>query len=116
MNVRGLVFVGTRTPRAAETARFATDVLGLTPRQVNGSDATFFDLPDGSTLAVQPDDVPERTVGLRVDDVDTAVAELRAAGVETDDVQELDGVRYVHFRAPDGALYELVSSAGTTPR
>ena len=116
MRVLGLAFVGTRTPRATQTAAFARDVLGLSPRAVEGTDAVFFDLPDGSTLAVQPDDEPERTVGLRVDDVDAAAAELRAAGVETDDVHELDGVRYVHFRAPDGALYELVSSAGTTPR
>ena len=116
MKVLGLTFVGTRTDRADEMTRFATDVLGLVPRRVADSDAAFFDLPDGSTLAVQPHDEPERTVGLLVDDVDAAVVELHAAGVETDEVQELDGVRYVHLRAPDGALYELVSSAGTTPR
>ena len=116
MRVLGLAFVGTRTPHAPATAAFARDVLGLVPRGVDGSDAVFFDLPDGSTFAVQPDDEPERTVGLLVDDVDAAVVELHAAGVETDEVQELDGVRYVHLRAPDGALYELVSSAGTTPR
>jgi hypothetical protein len=36
------------------------------------------------------------------------VAELRGAGVVTDDVAETESQRYVHFRAPDGQLYELV--------
>jgi hypothetical protein len=36
------------------------------------------------------------------------VAELRAAGVEVDEPAENDLQRYVHFRAPDGKLYELV--------
>ena len=43
-----------------------------------------------------------------VDDVDAAVAELHEAGVVTDEVAETDTQRYVHFRAPDGQLYELV--------
>jgi catechol 2,3-dioxygenase-like lactoylglutathione lyase family enzyme len=110
MRVLGLVFTGTRTPRPRETADFFTDVLGLTPHAVEGSDATFFQLPDGALLSVQPvdDETEERTVGLLVDDADAAVAELRAAGVETDDVQRAGGLAYAHFRAPDGRLYELV--------
>lgn len=112
MNVLGLAFVGTRTRAAATTARFAADVLGLSPRSEPGSDAVFFDLPDGSTFAVQPDDrTQERTVGFLVDDVRAAAAELRAAGVDTSEVARSGSLVYVHFRAPDGRLYELVQSA-----
>ena len=50
----------------------------------------------------------ERTIGLLVDDVDAAAAELRVAGVETDGISENARWRYTHFRAPDGKLYELV--------
>ena len=50
----------------------------------------------------------ERTVGLLVDDLDAAVAQLRAAGVATDEVSESATQRWAHFRAPDGRLYELV--------
>ena len=114
VEVSGLVFVGTRTPAAEAMTAFARDVLGLAPREggtVGG--AAYLDLPDGSSFAVQATDGPEpaeRTVGFGVDDLDAAVAELRAAGVETDDVSESDAQRWVHFRAPDGQLYELVQS------
>ena len=107
MDVLGLTFVGTRTPDADAMTTFARDVLGMLPVTVSGT--SFFALPDGSTFAVQgTDDVAERTVGFLVADVDAAVAELRAAGVETDEPEETDVHRYVHFRAPDGRLYELV--------
>lgn len=113
MRVRGLAFVGTRTPAAAAMTAFVRDVLGLIPR--DGQDAAFFALPDGSSLAVQPPDglePAERTVGFLVDDLDGAVAELRAAGVVTGEPAQTDVARYVHFRAPDGRLYELVEERG----
>ena len=112
LGVRGLVFVGTRTPEAAAMTAFARDVLGLAPRtDAEAGGAAYFDLPDGSSFAVQAvqDEEPaERTVGLQVDDLDAAVARLRAAGVATDEVSESETQRWAHFRAPDGRLYELV--------
>jgi catechol 2,3-dioxygenase-like lactoylglutathione lyase family enzyme len=119
VDVRGLVFVGTRTPAAAAMSAFARDVLGLTPRgggaggDHDGGGAAYFDLADGSSFAVQAtgDDEPaERTVGFLVDDLDAAVTALRGAGVETDDVSEGTTQRWVHVRAPDGRLYELVQA------
>ena len=108
--VRGLAFVGTRTPAAAAMSAFARDVLGLAPR-AGAQQAVYFDLPDGSSFAVQTleqHEPAERTVGFLVDDLDAAVAVLRGAGVSTDDVAESPTQRWVHFRAPDGRLYELV--------
>ena len=111
LGVRGLVFVGTRTPDAAAMTAFARDVLGLAQRADEAGGAVYFDLPDGSSFAVQATDglePAERTVGLLVDDLDAAVTHLQAAGVATDDVSESATQRWTHFRAPDGRLYELV--------
>jgi glyoxylase I family protein len=49
-----------------------------------------------------------RSIGFLVADLDAAIAELRAAGVEVDEPAANDRHRYAHFRAPDGRLYELV--------
>jgi len=47
-------------------------------------------------------------IGFLVDDLDGAVAELHAAGVETDGIAGNARRRYTHSGAPDGKLYELV--------
>jgi catechol 2,3-dioxygenase-like lactoylglutathione lyase family enzyme len=112
VRITGLVFVGTRTDARARMARFVGDVLGLAPSELSGVDADLFELPDGSTFLVAPAEEPdgERTVGFLVEDLDAATAELRAADVEVDDaIAANERFRYVHFRAPDGRLYELVA-------
>jgi glyoxylase I family protein len=77
-----------------------------------GMDADVFVLPDGSSFAVAEADAPdeeERTVGFSVDDLHEARRALETAGVWVDDeVSENDRYRYLHFRGPDGRLYELV--------
>lgn len=113
MEVLGIVFVGTRTTARAEMAVFGRDVLGLRQRAVAGVDGEFFELPDGSSFVVvgtEGVDPAERTVGFLVDDVESAARELRAAGVPTGEVAATDLHRYVHFRAPDGRLYELLEN------
>lgn len=109
MRIEGTVFVGTRTGARAEMAAFVRDVLGMAPASAGGMNADVFDLPDGSSFAVAPAAADERTVGFLVADIDVAASELRSAGVETDDeIAVNDHYRYLHFRAPDGQLYELV--------
>jgi catechol 2,3-dioxygenase-like lactoylglutathione lyase family enzyme len=111
MEVLGLVFAGSATDRRPEMAAFVGDVLGLRSAPVGGVSADMFGLPDGSFFAVAgPREMGEtsRTIGFLVADLEAAVAELRAAGVEVDEPAENDRHRYVHFRAPDGKLYELV--------
>lgn len=114
MQIQGITFVGTRTAARPEMVRFVRDVLGLRPASAEGIDADLFELPDGSAFAVasaaEPGD--ERTVGFLVDDLDLAAAELRAHGVETDEIATNDRYRYLHLRAPDGQLYELVERSG----
>ncbi|MDX6485184.1 MAG: glyoxylase family protein [Gaiellaceae bacterium] len=115
MRILGLVFAGTATDRRPEMATFARDVLGLEALDVAGAGADMFALPDGSTFAVAgPRELGEtsRSLGFLVADLDEAIAELSVAGVEVDEVATNERFRYVHFRAPDGALYELVQRMG----
>ena len=96
---------------------FARDVLGLTPASVSGVEADLFDLPDGSSFAVASPrgmGATDRSVGFSVDDIEAAVEALRAAGADVDDdISANARERYVHFRAPDGHLYELVERPST---
>ena len=111
MEIRGIGFVGSHTHADEEMSRFLRDVLGLAPIAVDGVGATLFAAGNGDVFGVaRPDKggAAERTIGLLVDDLDGAVAELHAAGVETDGTAENARWRYTHFRAPDGKLYELV--------
>lgn len=113
MEIRGIGFAGSRTLAHEEMGSFLRDVLGLAPIAVDGVEADLFAAGNGDVLAVarlphEEDAVAERTIGLLVDDLDGAIAELHAAGVETDGVAENLRWRYTHFRAPDGHLYELV--------
>jgi glyoxylase I family protein len=91
--------------------RFVQDTLVLRCVQIGGVEADTFALPDGSHFAVtDPRGMgdTDRSIGFRVERLDDAIAELRAAGIEVDDPAENDRQRYAHFRAPDGKLYELV--------
>jgi len=111
MRILGLVFAGTATAQRAAMARFTQETLGLERVAVGGVEAHMFALPDGSHFAVaDPRGMGDtsRSIGFRIDDLDAAVAELRTAGVEVGEPAENDRHRYVHFRAPDGKLYELV--------
>lgn len=112
MEIRGIRFVGSHTVAHAEMSSFLRDMLGLQPIAVDGVGALLFAATNGDVLAVarphEEDGAAERTVGLLVDDVDAAAAELHAAGIETDGINENARWRYTHFRAPDGKLYELV--------
>ncbi len=113
MRISGITFVGTRTDARPAMSAFLQDVLGLTAAPaVEGMEADLFPLPNGSSFAVTPGvaaDEDDRTVGFLVDDLDDAFAELQRAGVEIDEEISVNSeFRYLHFRAPDGHLYELV--------
>jgi len=112
MDILGLVFAGTATPHRPAMTALLADVLGLARVADPGMDADVFDLPDGSRFGVADEREPgrgrSRTIGFLVADLDVAVRDLRAAGVDVDDPQQTDRQRYAHFVAPDGGLYELV--------
>ena len=117
MDVTALIWVGTRTDAFAETRRFFKDVVGLRAN-VDESDFVVFDVPDGSSVEVfgPTSDWNRHLVhpvaGFRVTDLDEAVRDLEAAGTEIVlPVQRGESRAWLHFRAPDGFVYELVQDA-----
>ena len=111
MRVLGLVFAGTATTQRAEMVECLRDTLGLKQITDASVEADLFELPDGSRFAVAGiGGMGEtcRSIGFLVSDLDEAVARLHAGGIDVDEPASNDRHRYVHFRAPDGHLYELV--------
>ncbi len=54
-------------------------------------------------------------VGFLVDNVNAAASELRARGVEIlHEVEDESGNAWVHFRAPDGNIYEFTQDPGVS--
>jgi predicted enzyme related to lactoylglutathione lyase len=118
VKVHGVVWAGVKTDRFAETVSFFRDVLGV-PLQEPAPDFAWSRLPDSSQFEVfgpGERDHDHFTTGpvpeFLVDDVAAAAAELEAAGVELlGPPQGAEGSAWVHFRAPDGNVYGLTSSA-----
>jgi len=120
MDVQKLAWVGTRTRHAEQTVAFFRDVLRLRVA-LELEEFWVLTLPDGSKVEVFGPDSPVNrhfttgpVAGFLVDDVAAATAELRAAGVEVVYESGVDdsGNAWVHFRAPDGNLYELTQDPG----
>jgi catechol 2,3-dioxygenase-like lactoylglutathione lyase family enzyme len=113
MRILGLVFAGTATHERVTMTEFVEQTLGLKRVEVGGVEADMFELPDGARFAVAgPRGMgdTDRSIGFLVESLVDAVAGLERAGIEVDAAAENDQQRYVHFRAPDGRLYELVEN------
>ena len=117
MNITGLRWAGVRSDRAEALARFFADVLGL--RLIRGQpDMWVFELPDGPHVEVfGPSDTDHEhfttgpVIGFAVEDLPSAVDELRSRGVEL--VGE-PGPAWQHFRGPDGNVWELFAASAAT--
>jgi catechol 2,3-dioxygenase-like lactoylglutathione lyase family enzyme len=108
-----LGWAGTRTRYGAELAAFYEHVLGLQPVHVE-PDFWVFEIPDGRHVEVFGQGYAGKAhfdtgpvVGFAVDDLSSAVEELRRAGVE---LLGEPGPTWQHFRGPDGNVYELVAT------
>jgi catechol 2,3-dioxygenase-like lactoylglutathione lyase family enzyme len=115
-----LAWVGTRTESPEPTVAFFRDLLGLR-LDMTLPGFWMLKLPDGSKVEVfGPETEMNRhfttgpVAGFLVDDVASATEELRAAQVEILLEPEVDesGNAWVHFRAPDGYIYELTQDPG----
>jgi catechol 2,3-dioxygenase-like lactoylglutathione lyase family enzyme len=127
MQVHKLAWVGTRTEAASQTVAFFRDVLGLREDHAE-EDFWVLKLPDGAKVEVfgprhehNRHFVTGPVAGFLVDDVRAAAEELRAAGVEivhgpiTWGEEGTDTFNaWVHFRAPDGNLYEFTQDPGVS--
>jgi catechol 2,3-dioxygenase-like lactoylglutathione lyase family enzyme len=114
VEVRGIVWLGTRTDRFEEMTSFAENVLGLKARR-HEDGLAMYQLPGGDLFEVFNEEHPGGghadgvAGGFLVDDTEQAVVELRAAGVDVTDAETAGAFAWAYFRAPDGNLYEVTS-------
>jgi predicted enzyme related to lactoylglutathione lyase len=96
--------------------KFAKETLGLQPMmQMEGT--TVYMMPNGTILEVyDKSKVPPYgyngsvAFGFRVEDIDAAVSEVKAAGYEVlGDIVRVPEMKYayVHFKGPDGLVYGM---------
>jgi len=123
VNAKGLVWLGTRTRNFDDTVRFFGDALGLRVAHQE-PDFTVLKLPNGDTVEVfGPGDTEHEhfdtgpVAGFLVDDVAEARTDLEADGVELIGPAHVaaDGGSWVHFRGPDGNVYEITTPAPGRP-
>ncbi|TMB90590.1 MAG: VOC family protein [Chloroflexi bacterium] len=115
MKVLGLVWMGTRTDRFAETTAFFEKTMGLT-LGLSYDGFREYTLPNADVIEVFAADSPHNThvtrgpaVGFLVADIAKAEAELAEAGTELlGEVQHQGGYSWLYFRGPDGNVYEVV--------
>jgi catechol 2,3-dioxygenase-like lactoylglutathione lyase family enzyme len=112
MRITRIGWLGTRTERAEQLAGFYERVLRL-PIVHQEEGFWVFELPDGDHLEVFATSYPGKehfvtgpVAGFAVEDLASAVGELRSEGIEL--VGE-PGPTWQQFRAPDGNVYELVA-------
>jgi catechol 2,3-dioxygenase-like lactoylglutathione lyase family enzyme len=121
MHVRRLQWVGSRADDLPAMAALYRDVLGLRQVVDDGTTAKF-ELPDGGEMQAFGPGHADYTFLVEhgfsgpvpmfeVDDLDGAFVELQSAGLEIigEGIYSDDAWRWVHFRAPDGNLYELAT-------
>jgi catechol 2,3-dioxygenase-like lactoylglutathione lyase family enzyme len=114
MRVLALAWVGTRTTAYTPTVAFFRDVLGLDVQSTE-VDFAVLKVPDGATVEIfgpasrYNQHLTHPVAGFLVADLASAAGELEAAGVEVVLPIQHGGPRsWMHFRAPDGFVYELV--------
>ncbi|MFI5392278.1 MAG: VOC family protein [Myxococcota bacterium] len=121
MNVRNVRWVGVATPRYPEMTKLFREVMGL---RVSFEEPTTveFSTSEGDAIQIMAPGDPyfdffrEHALGpvplFEVDDVLAARTELREAGIDVVGELSRDARwEWIHFRAPDGHLYELASRA-----
>jgi hypothetical protein len=112
LQIRGLVFAGVESAEPAALAGFLAEVLGLVASEEDGVHRLD---GDGVSLAVVPPGTMRQTsdtiLGFLVDDVEAAVAELSARGVEpAGPLVTGERHRWRKLAAPDGRVIELLDT------
>jgi predicted enzyme related to lactoylglutathione lyase len=121
MRVQGVSWVGVKTDQYAAMAAFFRDVIGL-GAVAERDDFLVFRTPDGDQVEIFGPNGPnpveqfahdQVVAGLLVDDIDAAIADLRAAGVELiGEVNTSGSYSWQHFRAPDGKVFDICNEPG----
>ena len=118
MNYRGLVWAGIYVEDLAGSISFYRDVLGL-PLLGQGEDWAHFDSGAGTLLELftggkstkEPKEPDQQSIvlGLRVPDLEEAVAELEQRGIHfiPEESGEFAGTRWAHFFDNEGNRLEV---------
>jgi catechol 2,3-dioxygenase-like lactoylglutathione lyase family enzyme len=113
MRVLGYTWAGVRTSDLKSTARFFTEVMGLSV-SYEGKGIVQFEMPSGQLFEVfaaesrfyQLHACP--VLGFQVADLKSAKSELEAHGIEfVTGIEGDEKEAWTYFRGPDGYLYEL---------
>jgi catechol 2,3-dioxygenase-like lactoylglutathione lyase family enzyme len=117
MHVKGLIWLGLRTTKFEEMAKFFRDVMGMRlirdePRLAG------FQLTNNTGVELYSSDeefhgffTTGPVVAFHVDDVDAMRATMETAGIEfVGPIQRAGKRSWNHFRAPDGTVFEILSS------
>ncbi len=114
MKVLGIVWMGVQTDRFDEMAGFMHALIG-TPASVQEPGFALWDLPNGDLVELfthgdKPTFGSAPVVGFQVADLAAATREIEEAGGEIVSRYGPNEAGYasVHFRAPDGNIYEIV--------
>ncbi len=119
MRVQGIAWAGTRSARWSETVEMFEAQLGLR-RSHELPGIAVFACDNGDTVEVFTTDERDHVhfttgpvVGFAVDDIESARAELEAAGTEVlGPIQRGGGLAWLHFRGADGNVWELTARDG----
>ena len=117
MKYQGFIWVGLYVEDLQASIVFYRDVLELALLD-QGHDWAHFDTGNGALLELfsggkaspEPKLPVQQSIvlGLRVDDLNRSVAELKGKGVHfTGDVGEYGGTRWAHFSDPEGNQLEI---------
>ena len=123
MTVRALSWLGIVTSDLERDRDFLSGALGLA-RGLQTDTFVLLTADNGDVIELFRDTDPGHAhftagpvPGLQVDDLDAAAAAVRAAGAELigDVCAGSLGTRWIHFRAPDGTVFELIEKPGGEP-
>jgi predicted enzyme related to lactoylglutathione lyase len=117
MTYQGLIWAGLYVEDLEACVTFYQDVLGLPLRRKRADSAHFdagngvlFELMSGGKASSTPKGTDRQpfVLGLRVDDLESVMLELKDKGVSfTDDVGEYKGTRWAQFLDPEGNRLEI---------
>ena len=116
MRVLAYTWAGVRTADLESTARFFSDVLGLSLR-LSEEHLAQFELPSGQLFEIfgaKSRYYPLHAcpvLAFQVEDIRTARREMEAQGVQFEtDIDGDETETWTYFRGPDGYLYELLQT------
>jgi predicted enzyme related to lactoylglutathione lyase len=117
MKYLGFAWGGLFVENLEASVSFYRDVLGLILlgkgedwAHFNAGNEALFELMSGGKASRQPKEPEQQaiTLGLRVGNLDRAVAELKQKGISFDsDIGEFENTRWAHFSDPEGNQLEV---------